>query len=296
MDVAGRVALVTGASSGFGRLTALELARRGWRTFGAFRGSAGGFDAATAELREAAGSSSTNLETVRIDVTDDASVTEGVRSVHDRAGRIDALVNVAGYGVHGPWPTISVADFKAELETNLIGMYRMCLAVEPIMRSQGAGWIVNVSSDAAIRTAFWEVAYSASKYGVEGMSLGIRLESAHVGIRVSVVEPGWYKDTNYEEAMVSTVDWDHPTGTYAELVRVMVENQGKVESGKPGAERVGQRIADVLEMDDPPFRNPVEASSVRRDDIPVEDYERELFEFYSLQDFRGPWANATARR
>lgn len=296
MDVAGRVALVTGASSGFGRLTALELARRGWRTFGAFRGTAGSFDAASAELREAAGGDAANIETVRIDVTDDASVTDGVRSVHEHSGRIDALVNVAGYGVHGPWPTISVADFKAQLETNLVGMYRMCLAVEPIMRSQGAGWIVNVSSDAAIRTSFWEVAYSASKYGVEGMSLGMRLESAHVGIRVSVVEPGWYKDTNYEEAMVSTVDWDQPTGTYADLVRVMVENQGKVEWGKPGAERVGQRIADLLEMDDPPFRNPVEASSVRRDNVPVEDYERELFEFYSMQEFRGPWTRATARR
>jgi NAD(P)-dependent dehydrogenase (short-subunit alcohol dehydrogenase family) len=296
MDVAGKVVVVTGASSGFGRLTALELASRGWRTFGAFRGTASGFDAASAELRDAAGADAANIETVRIDVTDDASVTDGILSIHERAGRIDALVNVAGYGVHGPWPTIGVADFKAQLETNLVGMYRMCLAVEPIMRSQGAGWIVNVSSDAAIRASFWEVAYAASKYGVEGMSLGMRLESAHVGIRVSVVEPGWYKDTNYEAAMVSTVDWDEPTGPYAELVRVMVENQGKVEWGKPGAEQVGQRVAELLEMDDPPFRNPVEASPVRRDDVPVEDYERELFEFYSMQAFRGPWLSTPARR
>jgi NAD(P)-dependent dehydrogenase (short-subunit alcohol dehydrogenase family) len=296
LDVTGKVALVTGASSGFGRLTALELARRRWRTFGAFRGTAGSFDEASAALRDSAGEHASNIETVRIDVTDDTSVTDGVRSVHERAGRIDALVNVAGYGVHGPWPTMSVADFKAQLETNLVGIYRTCLAVEPIMRSQGEGWIVNVSSDAGIRTAFWEVAYSASKYGVEGMSLGIRLESAHVGIRVSVVEPGWFKDTNYEEAMVSTVDWDEPTGTYADLVRVMVENQGKVEWGKPGAEQVGLRIADLLEMDDPPFRNPVGASPVRQDDIPVEDYERQLFEFYSMQDFRGPWTKARAGR
>jgi NAD(P)-dependent dehydrogenase (short-subunit alcohol dehydrogenase family) len=292
MDRSGRVALVTGASAGFGRLTSLELSRRGWRVFGAFRGSFGGFEARAASLSEAARAKGGSIECVRLDVTDDASVADGVRRVLDATGRIDALVNVAGFGVHGPWPTISVTRFKEQLETNLVGMYRMCLAVEPIMRSQGAGWIVNVSSDAGIRTAFWEVAYSASKYGVEGMSLGMRLESAHAGIRVCVVEPGWYKDTDYEAAMISTVDWAHPEGPYAELVRVMGENQPKVESGKPGAERVGQRIADLLETDDPPFRNPVEPSPVRRDDISLEEYERELFEFYSLEAFRGPWNRA----
>jgi NAD(P)-dependent dehydrogenase (short-subunit alcohol dehydrogenase family) len=289
MDAPARVALVTGASSGFGRLTVLELARRGWRSIGAFRGSRGGYDAARAGLSAAAAAAGVRVETVRVDVREDDSVSEAVRSVFDRAGRIDALVNVAGYGVHGPWPSISVAEFIAQLDTNLVGAYRMCLAVEPIMRAQGAGWIVNVSSDAAIRTSYWEVAYSASKYGLEGMSLGMRLESAHAGIRVCVVQPGWFAGTGYEDVMISTVDWDDPTGPYADLVATMIQHQRRVEAGMPGAERVAERIADLLEMDDPPFANPVGAGPHRRDDIPVERYEAELFRRYSLERFRGPW-------
>jgi NAD(P)-dependent dehydrogenase (short-subunit alcohol dehydrogenase family) len=294
MEQSGRVALVAGASAGFGRETALELVRRGYQVFGGFRGTLGGFDERSAALRDAAGIVGGNIESVSLDVTDDASVARVVQGVLGRAGRIDALINVAGIGVHGPWPSIDVAAFRQQLETNLVGMYRMCLAVEPAMREQGGGYIVNVSSDAGIRAAFWEVAYSASKYGVEGMSFGMRLESQQFGIRVCVVEPGWYTDTEYEQRMVSTVDWDSPAGPYADLVRTMMENQPKVETGKPGARAVGIRIADILEEDDPPFQNPVGASAIRTASYPNwEQYEQRVFEFYSLERFRGPWTRHT---
>jgi NAD(P)-dependent dehydrogenase (short-subunit alcohol dehydrogenase family) len=182
-----------------------------------------------------------SIESVWLDVTDDASAQQCIAAVMDRAGGIDALVNVAGFGIRRPWPTISVEQFKSHLETNLVGMYRMCLAAEPIMRERSGGWIVNVSSDAGIKSAFWEVAYSASKYGVEGMSLGMRLDSQQFGIRVCVVEPGWYAGTEYDLRMISTIDWENPEGPYAELVRMMYENQPKVEAGKPGLEAVGAR-------------------------------------------------------
>jgi NAD(P)-dependent dehydrogenase (short-subunit alcohol dehydrogenase family) len=290
----GRVALVTGASAGFGRATALELAGRGWHVFGGFRGSRGGFEARSAQLVEAAQGRAGTIETVPLDVTSDDSVVDAILAVHERAGRVDALVNVAGIGVHGPWPTISVADFQRQLETNLVGTYRTCLAVEPIMRAQREGWIVNVSSDAGIRAAFWEVAYSASKYGVEGMSLGMRFESQQFGIRVCVVEPGWYAGTEYDDNMISTVDWEHPDGPYADLVRTMGENQPKVESGKPGLEAVALRIADLLEEDDPPFQNQVGASPVRTAPMPLGEYEARVFEFYDLGGFRGPWKRSGA--
>ena len=285
-----RVALVTGASAGFGRAAALELARRGHHVIGAFRGTHGGYEQRAASLREAASGLPGTIDTIQLDVTDDGSVQQGVGAAVERAGRIDALVNVAGIGIHGPWPTISVDQFRSQLETNLVGMFRMCLAVEPIMREQGGGWIINVSSDAGIKTGFWEVAYSASKYGVEGMSLGMRLESQQFGIRVCVVEPGWYADTEYELRMISTVDWEHPTGPYAELVRVMGENQPKVERGQPGHEAVGVRIAELIEDDDPPFRNMVGCSPVRIVDESLEAYEERVFKFYGLERFRLPTA------
>jgi NAD(P)-dependent dehydrogenase (short-subunit alcohol dehydrogenase family) len=281
--------LVTGASAGFGRATALELVARGWRVFGGFRGSRGGFQARSAQLRDAAAGRPGALDTVALDVTSDSSVTDAIERVRASAGRIDGLVNMAGIGVHGPWPTISVDDFKRQLDTNLVGTYRVCLAVEPIMRAQREGWIVNVSSDAGIRAGFWEAAYSASKYGVEGMSLGMRFESQQFGIRVCVVEPGWYAGTEYDDNMISTVDWEHPDGPYADLVETMGENQPKVESGKPGLEAVALRIADILEDDDPPFQNPVGASPVRIAPITLDEYETRVFEFYDLGRFRGPW-------
>jgi NAD(P)-dependent dehydrogenase (short-subunit alcohol dehydrogenase family) len=282
-----RVVLVSGASAGFGRATALELAARGHRVIGGFRGTRGGFEERSRALREAAPPGA-DISTVRLDVTDDASVAAAVAECQARAGRLDAVVNVAGFGVHGPWPTISVDQFKAQLETNLVGTYRVCLAVEPLMREQGGGWIVNFSSDAGLRTAFWEVAYSASKYGVEGMSLGMRLESQQFGIRVSVVEPGWYSGTEYDDRMTSTCDWAEPTGAYADLVRTMGENQPKVEAGKPGLEAVARRVADVIEDDDPPFHNPVGCAPVRVVAESDAEYEEHVFTFYGLERFRGP--------
>ena len=283
-----RVVLVTGASAGFGRATAIELSRRGHRVFGGFRGTKGGFDERSLALKEAAKAEGAEISTVQLDVTDDESVARAVAEVQKRAERLDVLVNVAGFGVHGPWPTISVEQFKSQLETNLVGTYRTCLAVEPLMRKQGGGWIVNFSSDAGLRTAFWEVAYSASKYGVEGMSLGMRLESQQFGIRVSVVEPGWFSGTEYDDRMVSTVDWAEPSGAYADLVRTMGENQPKVESGKPGLESVARRVADVIEEDDPPFHNPVGCAPVRVVAESDAHYEQRVFAFYDLGRFRSP--------
>jgi NAD(P)-dependent dehydrogenase (short-subunit alcohol dehydrogenase family) len=292
--MAARVALVTGASAGFGKATVVELASRGWQVYGGFRGSRGGFEARTDALVAACRDRGAEARTVRLDVTDDRSVGDAVSHVLGDAGRLDALVNVAGMGVHGPWPTIPVAEFQRQLDTNLVGMYRMCLAVEPVMRESGGGTIVNISSDAGIRATFWEVAYAASKYGVEGMSLGMRLESQQFGIRVCVVEPGWFAGTEYEDAMISTVDWAAPSGPYADLVRTMGENQPKVEGGQPGLEAVALRIADLLDMDDPPFRNPVGASPLRTADVDLSEYERRVFAFYDLERFRGPWARHEA--
>lgn len=182
--------IVTGAGAGFGRVTALALADAGYTVYGAFRGSRLGFDEVSASVKAEAAANGSTLQTVQIDVTDDASVDAGVSSILARAGRIDGLVNVARFGVHGPWETFTVQQFKDQLETNLVGVFRMCLAVAPTMRAQRSGTIVNFSSDAGIRAGFWEVAYSASKYGLEGMSLGMRVESQQFGIRVCVVEAG----------------------------------------------------------------------------------------------------------
>lgn len=284
----GGVVIVTGAGAGFGRVTALALADAGYTVYGAFRGSRLGFDDVSASLKAEAAAHGSTIETVRIDVTDDASVDAGVSSILAKAGRIVGLVNVAGFGVHGPWETFTVQQFKDQLETNLVGVFRMCLAVAPTMRAQKSGTIVNFGSDAGIKAGFWEVAYSASKYGVEGMSLGMRLESQQFGIRVCVVEPGWFSGTDYDLASVSTVDWDDPQGPYGPLVKTFVTNQAKVEGGKPGKEQVADKVVELIRSDDPPFRSPVGCSPVRTVEESDADYERRVFAFYGIEEFRSP--------
>lgn len=137
MERGRRVALVTGGSAGFGRAAALTLAHRGETVYRGFRGTLGGWEArAEALVRDAAGLDG-RLEPIRLDITDDASVATAVATIVEREGCIDVLANVAGVGIHGPWPTIDVGLFRSQLEVHLVGTYRMCLAVEPYMRAQG---------------------------------------------------------------------------------------------------------------------------------------------------------------
>jgi NAD(P)-dependent dehydrogenase (short-subunit alcohol dehydrogenase family) len=179
-----RVVLITGASSGFGQAAAGHLAARGWRVFGTSRGAAG--DQRAGEERE-------GITMLPLDVRSDESVAACVKEVMDRAGRIDALVNNAGYALGGAVEEISIDEAKAHFETNFWGAARMMRAVLPIMREQRAGRIVNVSSLAGLVGVPFHAYYSATKFAIEGLSEGLREEVRGFGIHVSLIEPGDFK-------------------------------------------------------------------------------------------------------
>ncbi|SHJ64750.1 Short-chain dehydrogenase [Nocardiopsis flavescens] len=174
-----KVALVTGASSGIGRAAALELGRRGFAVYGGARRVG-----RMADLR------AQGVRPLALDVTDDASAREAVAAVAREAGRLDVLVNNAGYGSYGAVEDVPLEEGRRQFDVNVFGAVRLTRAVLPLMRERGSGRIVNVTSvGGRVHTPLgaW---YHGTKFALEGMSDVLRLELRRFGVDVVVVRPG----------------------------------------------------------------------------------------------------------
>lgn len=181
------VALVTGASSGIGLATTKALLQAGYRVFGTSRKEAAeGIDGVTI---------------LHCDVTDDASVQSMVAKVEDQAGRIDLLVNNAGIGLLGGAEESSMQQAQALFNVNVFGVIRVSNAVLPLMRKQGQGRIVNVSSILGLIPAPFNALYAATKHAVEGYSESLDHELRTQGIRIVLIEPGVTR-TSFEENII----------------------------------------------------------------------------------------------
>jgi NAD(P)-dependent dehydrogenase (short-subunit alcohol dehydrogenase family) len=184
------VAVVTGASSGIGAATAEKLAAAGYQVFGT--------------SRRADSQTGRSYEILPLEVSDDDSVKTFVGEVIRRAGRIDLLVNNAGFGVAAAGAEeVSIEQAKHIFETNFFGVLRMTQAVLPHMRKQGAGRILNMGSVLGLLPMPYGALYSATKHAIEGYSESLDHEVRTLGIRVSVIEPAYTKtpfDANLLEA------------------------------------------------------------------------------------------------
>ncbi|MES2014147.1 MAG: oxidoreductase [Pseudomonadota bacterium] len=179
-----KIALVTGASSGIGKDTAERLAKSGYKVYGT--------------SRKGVQAGHKLFEMLALDVTNDESVEATVAEVIKREGRIDLLVNNAGFGVApGGAEESSIEQTKMMFDTNLFGIIRMTRAVVPYMRKQGKGRIINIGSILGLIPAPYMATYAATKHAVEGFSESLDHELRTRGIRVSVVEPG-YTNTQFE--------------------------------------------------------------------------------------------------
>src|SRR5215204_4266035 len=194
----GRVALVTGASSGIGEAAARALLGAGFAVYGTSR-------------RAAPGEARDGVVFLPLDVTDDDSVARAVREVLHRSGRIDVLVNNAGVGVSGAAEESSIEQARALFETNLFGSIRMTRAVLPHMREQGSGRIINVSSVLGFMPAPFMALYAATKHAIEGYSESLDHEVREHGVRVLLVEPA-YTRTSFD---ANAVPVDEPLALYA---------------------------------------------------------------------------------
>ena len=174
-----RVALVTGASSGIGEATARRLRAAGFTTYAVAR-----------RVDRMAGLAEEGVHTFAMDVTDDASMVAGIHRIVAENGRIDVLVNNAGYGSYGAVEDVPIDEARRQFEVNVFGLARLVQLVVPHMREQKSGRIINISS---IGGKFYEPLgawYHATKFAVEGFSDSLRLELAPFGIHVVIVEPG----------------------------------------------------------------------------------------------------------
>ena len=231
------VVLVTGASSGNVRATAMLLAQRGYRVFGTSRQPAQSPPVPGAELLE-------------LDVCSDESVRECVAAVLERAGRLDVLVNNAGYELAGALEEISLEEAQAQFDTNFFGVVRMVKASLPSMRQRRSGRIVNVSSLAGLSVAPFMGMYSASKFALEGFGEALRHEVRPFGIHVSQIEAGFLNtpmQSNRKRAAKPIAEYDtHRERAYQAIA--------EYEARGPNAGLVAQTVARIVSSRNPRLR------------------------------------------
>lgn len=246
--------LVTGASSGIGRATSLELAGRGHRVFAAAR---------RASVLEELARENRGIEALPIDVTDASSVRAGASCVEElTVGHgLDALVNGAGYALGGPVEALSAEAVQHQFQTNVFGLLDVTRAFLPKMRERRSGRIINVSSVVG-RVVFPGMGvYSASKFALEALSDALRMEVAPFGVSVVLVEPGFVKTDIGAASRRQAADFAVAANGYEELIAKVTAYVGKqvADNGIP-AERVARQIADAAEARNPKARYVMPAS------------------------------------
>lgn len=237
-----KVALVTGSSSGIGLETSLALARKGYFTYATMRDT----NKAT-KLLDISKKENLKLVTIPLDVDKEDSIKNAVSKIESEKGRIDVLVNNAGYLLFGCIEDISVDELKAQFETNFFGIVRMIQLVAPIMRKQNSGIIVNLSSVAG-RIGFpGTPAYISSKFALEGLSESMRYEMSPFGIKTIIIEPGVIK-TNIFSSMKNNPKPDSPYQEISEKVQKGIKMMGELGTDP---KEVANTIIKAIEADDP---------------------------------------------
>ena len=250
-DAAPPVALVTGCSSGFGRLSAVELARAGFRTFATMRETTGTNADAAGALATLADRESLTLDVLDLDVRDSASVARSIATAEE-AGPLAVLVNNAGYILAGSIELHEEEDVRAQFDTNIFGYHRLIRAALPGMRARGGGLIVQVSSGLGrivFPTQGW---YVATKFAIEGMSEALAYEMAPFGVDVCIVQPTQYptqflaNGRRYFEDLAERLD-DERNTAYAE--QIAMTRFGLQDAEGPDPRDVATAIRDLALMD-----------------------------------------------
>ena len=239
-----KVIFITGASSGIGKTTALQLAASGHQVYGAAR------DVESMDDLKASG-----VEVVSLDVTDHEAIETSIQRVIEEAGRIDVLVNNAGYGLYGAVEDTTIDEARYQFEVNLFGLARLTRCVLPQMRKQGSGRIINISSVGGKIYTLLGAWYHASKHALEGWSDCLRLELEPFGIDVVLIEPGAIA-TNFGEVMSGPMMRRSGEGPYAEQAAAMVANVERfyTEEKSSPPEVVSNTIARAIEARRPRTR------------------------------------------
>jgi len=190
-----KVALITGSSSGIGLETSLALAREGYRTFASMRDTT-----KSTTLEEAAKKEDLKVDVIELDVDNEDAIKSTISKIISDTGRIDVLVNNAGYMFFGVVEDVPLNEFRKQFETNFFSIVRIIQEVAPIMRKQGSGVIVNISSVVGRMGFPGTPAYISTKFALEGLSECLRYELDQFGVKTTLIEPGVIK-TNFFNSM-----------------------------------------------------------------------------------------------
>lgn len=258
--VAGKSVLITGCSSGFGKLTALHLARGGANVIASMRNMQGGKRPAAQELADIAAKEKLKLAVVEIDVTNDAQVAAGVAAAHQIAGgALDVLVNNAGIGVSGPVELLDLQATQLIFDTNVFGYLRLARAALPAMRAKKQGLVFNVSSQLGRVVMPGVGHYASTKFAVEAMFETMAYELAPFGVEVTIIQPGGYPTKVWEngrrlsDAALARAEGDR-RAAYAPHVEMATRMFGGA-GGTTDPADVARAIAEIIAM--PPGSRPL---------------------------------------
>lgn len=243
-----KVAVVTGSSSGIGYEISLILARNGFLTYATMRNPEKG-----ANLKSVAEKENLSIRVVQLDVTNDNSIAKAVQTVLNEAGRIDVLVNNAGYGLMGAFEDLAIDEIKSQYETNVFGLIRTTQAVLPAMRRQRSGTIVNISSGAGRFGYPAASAYVSTKFAVEGLSESLLFEVEPFGIRVVLIEPGMIS-TNFFSSVAMAKKSLSPDSAYSQMTKAMEETAGKLMQNASSPELVARIVLGAVTSKNPKLR------------------------------------------
>jgi NAD(P)-dependent dehydrogenase (short-subunit alcohol dehydrogenase family) len=272
VSVSPRTVLITGGSSGFGRAIAEALAARGDRVYGTTRRSG---------LPE---TGSAQVRMLTMDVGEPASVDAAVARVITEPGRIDALINNAGFGIAGAIEDTSDAEARAQFETNFFGLHRVCRAVLPQMRRQGGGRVINVSSLAGLVAVPYQALYCASKHAIEAYTEALRMEMKPFGIHVSMIEPGDFATsfTDNRRMVEGCADGSAHHARCRTAVARMQEDERKFKDLTP----VVKTVLAALDDPQPALRYPV-AVPIQRFLVGLKPFvPQRLFEYLIMDNYK----------
>ncbi|MEA3239233.1 MAG: SDR family oxidoreductase [Candidatus Bipolaricaulota bacterium] len=264
--------LITGASSGIGKACAERLASEGDRVYGTSR-----------HPKEEA--SVPGLQMIAMDVNDDESVAATIERIVQAEGRIDVLVNNAGFGIGGAVEDTSIEEAKALFETNFFGMLRVCRRALPVMRKVRHGTIVNVSSLGGRIGLPYQGLYSATKFAVEGMSEALRMEVRQFGIRVIMIEPGDFRTgfTKNRRYVAAAQQDSVYSGSFGRTIKVAEKDEQTGSS----PEQISRLLVRILHNSSPRVRYSVggisqRGAAVLKGLLPSRTFEWALMKYYRV--------------
>lgn len=274
----GQVVFITGASSGIGKACAHHLQQRGYRVYGTGRQVQPPVPGADDEPPG-------GVRMIRMDVESDGSVTQAIDLIMEREERLDVVVNSAGFALAGSVEDTTIAEAKHQFEVNFFGVLRVCRAVLPIMRQQGSGIIVNISSIAGLIATPFQGFYCASKFALEGMSEALRMEARSHGIRVVLIEPGDFQTQFTANRRIALAARENPAyaGPFERALDVVQAD----ETHGPGPQRIAYLLEHIITSRSPRLRYTIGPATERvaitlKKIMPSRLFEWAIMKYYGL--------------